>query len=108
MSLLLPVDDNGHPIHVLGFDYRGTTKLNVTNTSLRNPDPIASYVELVSIIATGACRFEVGDENVTADALTSPFLYPGTYVDVPLQRGARHVAFLAEDEDCVAYIISRI
>ena len=30
MSILLPVDDNGNPIHVLGFDYRGTQKLAVS------------------------------------------------------------------------------
>ena len=45
MSILLPVDDNGHPINVLGFDYRGTQKLVVGGVaSTRNPTPIASDI----------------------------------------------------------------
>ncbi len=108
MSLLFPLDDNGHPVPVLGFDYRGTRKLLVTATSTRNPDPIPDDIEIVTLIATGPCRFEVGDETVTADPLTSPFLYPGVYVDVPLRRGERYVAFVAEGANCEAYIIGRI
>jgi hypothetical protein len=108
MSLLFPLDDNGHPIPVLGFDYRGTQKIVVTAVSTRNPQPIPADIELVTIISTGPCRFEVGDETVTADPGTSPFLYPGIYVDVPLRRGERHIAFVAEGADCEAYIIGRI
>ena len=110
MSILLPVDDNGHPIHVLGFDYRGTRKLAVTaDASARNPAPIASDIELVTLIATGPCRFELGDATVTADKETSAFLFPGQYVDVPLRRGERYVAFIAEGvTPCEAYIIGRI
>jgi hypothetical protein len=109
MSILLPLDDNGHPIHVLGFDYRGTQKLAVTAAaSVRNAAPIASDIQLVTLIATGPCRFEVGDQTVTADAGASAFLFPGQYVDVPLRRGERYVAFVAEGADCAAYIIGRI
>ena len=109
MSLLLPVDDNGHPINVLGFDYRGTQKLSVTATeSVRNPAPVARDIQLITLIATGPCRFEVGDQTVTADAGASAFLFPGQYVDVPLRRGERYVAFIAEGADCAAYIIGRI
>lgn len=109
MSILLPLDDNGHPINVLGFDYRGTQKLAVgAAASVRNPTPVPGDIELVSLIATGPCRFEVGDSRVTADRDASPFLFPGQYVDVPLRRGERYVAFLAEGADCAVYIIGRI
>ena len=108
MSTLLPIDDNGNPIAILGFDYRGTQKVAVTATSTRNALPIASDIEVISIIATGACRFEVGDATVTADSLTSPFLYPGQYVDIPLRAGERYVAFVRDGADCDAYVIGRI
>jgi hypothetical protein len=109
MSILLPVDDNGHPINVLGFDYRGTRKVSVTAAaSVRNTTAIAGDVELVTLIATGPCRFEIGDAQVTADKDTSAFLYPGQYVDVPLRPGERYVAFIAETTSCEAYIIGRI
>ena len=108
MSILLPLDDNGHPIHVLGFDYRGTQRLAVTAASVRNAAPIPADIRLVTLIATGPCRFELGDETVTADPDRSAFLYPGQYVDVPLHRGERYVAFVAEGEDCAAYVIGRI
>ena len=108
MTLLFPIDDNGHPIPVLGFDYRGTQKIVVTATSTRNPQPIPDDIELVSIIATGPCRFEVGDATVTADPVASPYLHPGIYVDVPLRRGERYIAFIAEGGECEAYIIGRI
>lgn len=109
MSILLPVDDNGNPIHVLGFDYRGTQKLTVSaSASVRTPEPVAADIELVTLVATGACRFELGDASVTADQARSPFLYPGQYVDVPLRRGERYVAFIAESTACEAYVIGRI
>jgi hypothetical protein len=108
MSTLLPVDDNGNPINILGFDYRGTQKLAVGAASTRNATPIAADIEVVSIIATGACRFEVGDETVVADAAASPFLYPGQYLDLPLRYGERHIAFIAEGSPCDAYIIGRV
>ncbi|MDX6750266.1 hypothetical protein SH611_10660 [Geminicoccaceae bacterium 1502E] len=108
MTLLLPVDDNGNPIAVLGFDYRGTQRIAVTGVSARNPVPVPDDIEIATVIATGPCRFEVGDATVTADPQSSPFLYPGQYVDLPLRRGERHVAFVAEDADCAAYIIGRI
>ncbi len=79
MSILLPGDDNGNPIHVLGFDYRGTQKLMVSTTaSIRNPEPIAGDIELVTLIATGPCRFEIGDATVTADPARSPFSIPAS------------------------------
>lgn len=108
MSTLLPIDDNGNPISILGFDYRGTQKLAVGATSVRNPTPVADDIEVVSLIATGFCRFEVGDATVTADAELSPFLYPGQYVDIPLRRGERYIAFIAEAAACDAYIVGRI
>ena len=108
MSMLLPVDDNGNPLQVLGFDYRGTQSIAVTSTSTCNANPISSDIELVTIIATDACRFEVGDESVTADPAASAFLYQGVYVDVPLERGETHIAFIAEGADCTAYVIGRI
>ena len=108
MSLLLPIDDNGHPIHVLGFDYRGTQKVAVGIASARNERAIAGDIELVTLFATGMCRFEIGDATVTADAVSSPFLAPGQYLDVPLRRGERFVAFVAEDAPCSAYVIGRI
>lgn len=108
MSLLLPLDDNGNPVAVLGFDYRGTQRVDVGAVSNRNIFPIESDIELVTVIATGACRFEIGDAGVTADGDSSPFLFPGVYIDVPLRAGESHVAFIAEDEDCRAYVIGRI
>lgn len=108
MAVLFPLDDDGHPIPVLGFDYRGTQKLAVTATSTRNPTPVPSDVRIISLIATDMCRFEVGDHTVTADPVASPVLFPGQYVDVPLRRGERYVAFLAEGADCTAYIVGRV
>lgn len=108
MSTLLPIDDNGNPISILGFDYRGTRKLAVGAVSVRNAEPIADDIEVVSLVATGFCRFEIGDAAVTADVATSPFLYPGQYLDIPLRRGERHVAFIAEGAGCDAYIVGRI
>ena len=108
MSTLLPIDDNGNPIEILGFDYRGTEKLAVGATTCRNSKPIANDIDVVSIIATGPCRFEVGDASVTADAATSPFLFPGQYIDLPLHVGERYIAFIAEDTPCDAYIIGRV
>ncbi len=108
MSLLLPLDDNGHPIAILGFDYRGTQTLAVTATSTRNTTPVPADIEVVTLVATGPCRFETGDASVTADPQTSPYLHPGHYLDIPLRRGERHIAFLADQDACTAYIISRI
>jgi|DewCreStandDraft_4_1066084.scaffolds.fasta_scaffold00036_98 hypothetical protein len=108
MSLLLPLDDNGNPIGILGFDYRGTQKLAVGASSVRNPVPIPSDIEIVTLYATGPCRFELGDEGVTADPVSSPFLAPGHYLDIPLRRGERYVAFVAEADPCHAYVIGRI
>ena len=68
MAVLFPLDDDGHPIPVLGFDYRGTLKLAVGPISVRNAAPIPADVQIVSLIATGLCRFEVGDQSVTADS----------------------------------------
>ena len=108
MSTLLPIDDNGNPISILGFDYRGTRKLAVGVASVRNAEPIADDIEVVSLVATGFCRFEIGDAAVTADVATSPFLYPGQYLGIPLRRGERHVAFVAGGAGCDAYVIGRI
>ena len=108
MAVLFPLDDDGHPIPVLGFDYRGTLKLSAGPTSVRNAAPIPSDVQIVSLIATGMCRFEVGDHSVTADLLQSPILFPGQYLNVPLRRGERYVAFVADGEPCDAYIIGRV
>ena len=108
MAVMFPLDDDGHPIPVLGFDYRGTQKLAVGPTSARHGAPIPSDIEIVSLIATGQCRFEVGDASVTADALLSPVLFPGQYVDVPLRHGERWIAFIADGELCDAYVIGRV
>lgn len=108
MSTLLPLDDNGNPISILGFDYHGTQKLDVGSSSTRNPTPIAADIEVVSLVATGPCRFEVGDATVTADVDSSPFLVPGQYLDLPLRPGERYIAFVAEDDSCAAYIIGRV
>lgn len=107
MSLLLPVDDNGHPLPVLGFDPLGTQKVTVLSSSARIPAALEDELQLVTLVATGPCRFEIGDVAVTADRDVSPFLYPGIYVDVPLRRSERYVAFIAEAEDCIAYVIGR-
>ena len=107
MSLLLPVDDNGNPIAVLGYEYRGTQKLAVDVTSRRNPEPLPSFVDIVTIVATSYCRFEVGGSDVTADADRSPVLFPGQYLDIPLRPGERYIAFIAEEQACDAYVIAR-
>lgn len=108
MSVLLPLDDDGHPISVLGFDYRGTQRIAVGAASVRNPVAVPRDVRIISLIATAQCRFEIGDQTITADAASSPVLFPGQYVDVPLRRGERYVAFIAEGPDCDAYIIGRV
>ena len=108
MSLLLPMDDNGNPIAVLGYEYRGTQKVAVDATSKRNPEPIPSYIDIVTIVATSFCRFEVGDATVTADPERSPILFPGQYLDIPVRAGERYIAFVAQDEPCEAYVVARI
>ncbi len=108
MSTLLPLDDNGNAIPALGFDYRGCHKISATSTSSRNTTPIADGIRFVTVIATGPCRFEIGDGSVTADASASPFLFEGHYLDVPLKSSQRHIAFIAEGADCDAYIIGRV
>lgn len=107
MSLLLPVDDNGNPLQVLGFDNDGTERLTVASGSVRTATALPEHAQVITLIATGPCRFAVGGNDVIADLASSPFLYPGTYVDVPLRRDERYVAFIAEAEDCVAYVIGR-
>jgi hypothetical protein len=107
MATLLPLDDNGNPIAILGFDYRGTQRIPLGTTSARNPVPIAGDIDVVSVIGTQPCRFEVGDATVTADPVSSPFLYPGQYVDIPLRGGERFIAFIAEAAEGEAYIIGR-
>ena len=108
MAVLFPLDDDGHPIPVLGFDYRGTQKLAVGQSSVRNAAPVPADVRIISLIATGQCRFEIGDQTVSADPVSSPVLFPGQYVDVPLRRGERYVAFIAEGADCEAFIVGRV
>ena len=108
MAVLFPLDDDGHPIPVLGFDYRGTQKLAVGAASVRNAVPIPSDVQILSLISTGQCRFEVGDHSVTADPAASPVLFPGQYLDVPLRRGERYVAFVADGDPCDADIVGRV
>jgi hypothetical protein len=109
MSILLPVDDNGHPINVLGFDYRGTQKLAVGGAaSTRNPTPIASDIQLVTLIATGPLPVRAGRLAGDGRPDRSPFLSPGQYVDVPLRPGERYVALIAEGADCDVYLIGRI
>src|SRR5262245_41161492 len=89
MSLILPIDDNGNPISVLGYEYRGTQRVAVTATSARNAAAIPSYIDVVTIVATSFCHFEVGDATVTADRNSSPILFPGQYLDIPLRPGER-------------------
>ena len=108
MPVMFPLDDDGHPIPVLGFDYRGTQRVAVGGQSVRHAQAIPSDIEIVSLIATGTCRFEVGDAAVTADPATSPVLFPGQYVDVPLRHGGRWIAFIAEGDPCEAYVIGRV
>ncbi|MEZ5823493.1 MAG: hypothetical protein R3C97_01735 [Geminicoccaceae bacterium] len=108
MSMLLPYDDNGNPVLALGFDYRGAQAVLVTSASTRNSSPINSDIELVTIIATDACHFEVGDASVAAEVGSSPFLYPGVYVDIPIRRGETHIAFVSAGADCTAYLMGRV
>jgi len=107
MSLLLPVDDNGNPLQVLGFARDGTVRVQVADASVRTALPVDDEIQLVTLIATGPCRFMIGDAAVVADAISSPYLHPGIYVDVPLRRGEDHIAFIAESEACAAFVIGR-
>lgn len=106
MALLLPLDDNGQPMPILGFRFRGCQTIELGETSTRNTTPIAAETRVVTIAATANCRFEVGDETVTADAESSPFLLANSYVDIPLAPGERHIAFIA-DGSGDAYVIER-
>ncbi|WP_159716849.1 hypothetical protein [Geminicoccus flavidas] len=106
MSTLLPLDDNGHPITILGFVPRGTQKLMVGTASVRSA-ALAADVAVISLIATGPVRFELGGATVTADAATSPYLHPGVYLDLPVPGHASHVALIAESGTCQVYVIGR-
>ena len=107
MSTLLPLDDNGHPIGIMGFASNGTQKLNVGTSSVRTTTPLPGHISVISLIATGAVRFEVGDAAVSASAQTSPYLHPGVYLDLPVSAHERHVALIAESGSCQAYVIGR-
>ena len=106
MSFLLPHDDNGQPIGIMGFVANGTQKLTVGAAGVRS-QRLADNVHVVSLYATAACRFEVGGITVSADAATSPFVAPGYYLDLPVDKDERYVAFVAESGDCSAYVIGR-
>ena len=106
MSFLLPHDDNGQPIGIMGFVANGTQKLAIGTTSVRS-EKLPDDVHVVSLYATAACRFEVGGAAVTADAATSPFIAPGYYLDLPVDKDERYVAFVAESGTCAAYVIGR-
>jgi hypothetical protein len=108
MALLLPLDDDGRPMPILGFRFRGCQKIPLTGTSARNATPIDPATRVVTIATTGNCRFEVGDAGVTADAVQSAFLLANSYVDIPLTPTERHVAFIADGGGSGdAYIIER-
>ncbi len=107
MALLLPLDDNGQPMQILGVRYRGCQRISLGATSARNTTPIAPGTRVVTITATGNCRFEVGDATVTADANASAFLLANSYMDIPLTESERYVAFIADGAGGDAYIIER-
>ena len=96
MALKLPLDDNGKPIQILGFRYRGCQKIALGAASARNATPIDPETRVITIAATGNCRFEVGDAAVTADANASPLLLANGTIDIPLADGERYVAFIAD------------
>ena len=105
MSTLQPLDDNGHPISIMGYVPNGTVKLAIGTSSARVA--VAERVEVISVFATAACRFEIGGADVVASAATSPYLHPGVYLDLPLPSTARHVAFVTESGTGQAYVIGR-
>ena len=108
MALLLPLDDDGRPMPILGFRFRGCQKIPLTSASTRNATAIDPETRVVTIAATGNCRFEVGDAAVTADPTASPVLLANSYADIPLTKTERYVAFVAEgDPTGDAYIIER-
>ena len=109
MAVLFPLDDDGHPIPVLGFDYRGTQKLAVgaglgAQRRRRSRRTCRSSASLPPGYA--------GSRSATTASRPtrrpSPILFPGQYLDVPLRRGERYVAFVADGEPCDAYIIGRV
>ena len=106
MATLLPLDDNSQPIAILAFRPHGTQKLAVGTSSVRSA-ALPADVRVVSLYATGPCRFEVGPANIVADAGNSPFIAAGYYLDLPLDKDERHVAFIAESGSCSAYVIGR-
>ena len=106
MATLLPLDDNSHPIGILAFCPNGTQKLAVGTTSVRST-ALPQNVRVVTLFATGPCRFEVGGASVVASAADSPFIAAGYYLDLPLDKDERHVAFIAESGSCSAYVIGR-
>jgi hypothetical protein len=106
MSTLLPLDDNGNPIAILGFVRRGTQKISVGTGSVASA-ALPAGIAVISLIATGPVRFELGGADVTADAATSPYLHPGVYLDLPVSAQQRHVALVAESGTCQAYVIGR-
>jgi hypothetical protein len=107
MALLLPQDDNGQPMPILGFRYRGCQKIPLGATSARNATAIAAETRVVTITATGNCRFEVGDATVTADVNASPLLLANSYIDIPLTEDERYIAFIADGGTGDAYVIER-
>jgi hypothetical protein len=105
--ITLPIDDNGNPIHIMGYAPHGTQTLAIRCGGCHATSAaIAHDIEWVTLISTGKVRFEVGGQDVLAD-MSSPVLFSGIYIDVPLKRADRFFSFLATDGACIVYVMGR-
>ena len=108
MAVMFPLDDDGHPIPVLGFDYRGTQKLAVGRDlgPPRRADPVGHRDRQPDRHRPMPVRGRRRQRDGRPGA--SPVLFPGQYLDVPLRHGERWIAFIADGEPCDAYVIGRV
>lgn len=79
-----PRDDANQPIPVLSFRPGGAQTMTLSDSSTRSSSSaFAPSVRVISLFSDADCRFELGDDSVSASA-TSHFLPAGLYIDVSL------------------------
>lgn len=108
-----PRDTANAPIPVLSYRPRSGQALAVGASATRS-DPFAISTRVISVFTTADCKFELGDETVSANSANSHFLPAGVYADISLgsdnqpERNARYISVIgASAEDGILHISER-
>jgi hypothetical protein len=94
-----PRDSANAPIPVLSYRPRSGQTLSVSSSATRS-SAFALSTRVISVFSTADCKFELGDETVTANVSNSHFLPAGAYADISLgsdneaARNARHISVI--------------